>query len=505
MARLPTALVSGRTSPRVGVVSLVQETNTMALQSSTIADFGLQGLLTGDSAARRLGGTNTEFAGALEEVARRGGDPVPVLHGWAMSSGRLTAAALEALLSLLTAKLKEAGRLDAVVLSMHGALAADGVDAADVTLLEATRAELGDSIPIGVCVDLHANITAALVAKSDFLIGYHTYPHIDQAATGGRAAGLLLDRLAGRLSPVTAFAKRPMLIPAETQDTSDGPMGELRFAADQATTDPVLDISLFPVQPWLDVPELGFAVTVTADGDRELAQRLANRHADAAWQARSGFTVELVDPVMAVNLVRSTRPGRPVVLSESADSPTAGAAGDSPAMVEVLLKHGGDLRSYVTLVDPPAVECCVRAGAGSKVALTVGCQIDNRFHHPVAIAGVIDRIGDGEVVLKGPVYTGMHVSMGRCAVLTNGSLSVLLTEKPACSFDPETFRSVGLRPEEADVLVVRSAHLFRAGFASVSQEAIILDLPGASTPRLETLQLLRAPHPIFPIDVEPGG
>lgn len=487
---------------RVGVVSLVQETNTLALQTSTMTDFGPAGILTGEPAARRLLGTNTEFAGALEELNRRRAAPVPLVYGWAMSSGRLSAAALEELKSTLKSQLRSAGRLDALVLSMHGALAAEGFDAADAALLQVSRTELGGAVRIGVCLDLHANITTALVENSDFLIGYHTYPHVDQAVTGARTAGLLVDMLEGRRSPVTVHVKRPMLIPAETQDTTTGPMGDLRRAADKATTGAVLDVSLFPVQPWLDVAELGFGVTVTTDGDGKIARGLAEELADCAWRIRSSFSVELVDPVAALTRARSSRPGPPVLLSESSDSPTAGAAGDSPAMVEVLLRHGRDLRAYVTLVDPPAVGICIDAGIGAEVSLSVGCQVDKRFHLPVAVAGMVHYLGDGEMTLSGPVYTGMRVSMGRCAVVTIGLLSVLLTEKPACTFDPETFRKVGLRTEEADVIVVRSAHLFRAGFASVSTDAIILDLPGASTPRLDTLRLPRAPHPLYPIDAE---
>ncbi len=487
---------------RVGVASLVQETNTLAMQKSTIADFGPAGLLTGEGAARRMLGTNTEFAGAIAELTRRGAVPVPLVHGWAMSSGRLTSAALEELKSILTSQLSSAGHIDALVLSMHGALAAEGFDSADTALLQVSRAELGGALPIGVCLDLHANVTNALVEDSNFLIGYHTYPHVDQAATGARTAGLLVDLLEGRRSPVTVHVKRPMLIPAETQDMTSGPMANLRHTADQATTGAVLDISLFPVQPWLDVAELGFGVTVTTDGNRAMARSLAEQYADCAWRIRSNFSVELVDPVTALDRVRSSRPGPPVLLSESSDSPTAGAAGDSPAMVDILLKHGLDLRAYVTLVDPPAVSRCIEAGLGADVSLSVGCHIDKRFHRPVAVSGVVEYLGDGEMTLTGPVYTGMPVSMGRCAVVTFGLLSLLLTEKPACTFDPETFRKVGLRTAEADVIVVRSAHLFRAGFASVSTDAIILDLPGASTARLDTLHLPRAPHPLYPIDAE---
>ena len=58
-----------------------------------------------------------------------------------------------------------------------------------------------------------------------------------------------------------------------------------------------------------------------------------------------------------------------------------------------------------------------------------------------------------------------------------------------------------LAPEQADVVVVRSATLFRAGWAGLFSEALVLDLPGASTPRLDTLELVRTPRPLYPLDV----
>jgi microcystin degradation protein MlrC len=169
-------------------------------------------------------------------------------------------------------------------------------------------------------------------------------------------------------------------------------------------------------------------------------------------------------------------------------------------MVRALLEHGRDLRACVTLVDPPAVAGCVEAGEGAALALEVGCAFEHRFHEPVAVEGVVRRVGGGSFRLAGPVFHGMELSMGRWAVLESGSLSVLLTERPAPTFDPEAFRQAGLAPESADLVVVRSATLFRAGWAGVADEAIVLDLPGASTPRLDSLVFTRAPRPLYPVD-----
>lgn len=483
---------------RIGLASIVQETNTFSPHPCTLDDFRSQSLHTGEDAVRLYRGTNTEFGGALGRLEARGTDIVPFIHAWSMSSGRLTAETLGALGEILERQLERAKPLDGLVLSLHGAMAAEGVDDADGVLLRAARSILGSEVVIGVCLDLHANVTAELLDNSDILIGYHTYPHVDQAETGGRIADLVVDRLEGRAQPVTAMAKRAMLLPPEAQG-AEGPLGELRALADRVTSDDVLDVSLFPVQPWLDVDDLGFAVTVTANGDIEQARSLASQLVDLAWMMRRSFTVELVAPVEALERARRST-NRPILLSESADSPTAGATGDSPAMVGVLQDHGQDLRAYVTLVDTSGVATCFDAGEGAKVDLLVGCSYDDRFHQPVSLRGVVTRLGDRPFELTGPVYTGMEVSMGRWTVVTVGSLSVLFTERPACTFDPETFRHVGLAPELADVIVIRSANLFRAGWAGVAGDIHILDLPGASTPRLETLEFHRAPRPLYPME-----
>ena len=56
-------------------------------------------------------------------------------------------------------------------------------------------------------------------------------------------------------------------------------------------------------------------------------------------------------------------------------------------------------------------------------------------------------------------------------------------------------------PDAADVVVVRSATLFRAGFAAVMPgEPLFLDLPGPSTPRFSQLDYVRAPRPLYPLE-----
>ena len=494
-------MVAATAGVRVGVASLIQETNTFSPLPMDFDSFEARGWYEGEEIRSHLAGTATEVAGAIEVLDAAGVTAVPLLRGWAYSGGRITHACLETLSHRLSAAIAAAGPLDGMVLSLHGAMAADGTDDADRVIAEVARIAVGADIPLVVCLDLHANVTHRLVEVADAVIGYRTYPHIDIAETGGRAAAIVLARVSEGRRPVTRIAKRPMLLPAETTQTTEGPMCWLRQVADEAAADPrVMDISLFPVQPWLDVRELGYAVAVTTDGDPDLAADMAELLADVAWEARTKFDLPLVRPAEAISLARESTV-RPFLLSESADSPGAGTPADSPAMVGALLEYAADLRSYVTLVDAPAVAACFELGLGGEYSGPVGSTIDQRFHTPVHIGGRVDHLGDRPVIMTGGSYTGVEAPMGRYAVVTRGRLSVLLTEKPALTVDSASYRHVCLDPDDADVIVVRSANQFKAGYPAASgAAAVILDLPGASTPRLQNLEFHVAPRPMWPLD-----
>ena len=144
--------------------------------------------------------------------------------------------------------------------------------------------------PLGVCLDLHANLTVRMVELADVMVGYHTEPHVDMGSTGERIARLVAATVRSEISPAMALAKRSLLIPAEGMRTDLGPMSEVRELADRMTVDRVLDISLFPVQPWLDVPELGLGVLVVTDDDPEGASSLAKEFAYEVWRRRGRMT-----------------------------------------------------------------------------------------------------------------------------------------------------------------------------------------------------------------------
>src|SRR5262245_66294064 len=108
----------------------------------------------------------------------------------------------------MTTRLAQAGPVDGVYLDLHGAMVTEHFDDGEGEILARVRRVVGTHVPIVASLDLHANVTRRMIETADGLVAYRTYPHIDMAATGARAAKLLLRTL-GAGKPL-AHVMRPL-------------------------------------------------------------------------------------------------------------------------------------------------------------------------------------------------------------------------------------------------------------------------------------------------------
>jgi microcystin degradation protein MlrC len=154
----------------------------------------------------------------------------------------------------------------------------------------------------------------------------------------------------------------------------------------------------------------------------------------------------------------------------------------------------------LTIVDPIAVERAIGAGVGNTVTLDVGGRVDNVYCRPVSITGYIKAIADGRYRYQSTSYTGMEVNMGPTVVLKIGEIDLVTCSLKSMTIDPALYRSVGLEPRDARIVVVKTASGFRSGYADIAKAIYILDAPGFCPPNLRQLDYKRAPRPLFPLD-----
>src|SRR3954454_17255208 len=166
---------------RIAVGQLWQETNTFNRNPTTLADFQNWGIATGTDVLERFGETGE--LGGFVSGTRQWSSP-PKLIGLARflcwPYGLVQREAWEALQETFLKSLDLAGNVDGVLISLHGAMAAEGEDDVTGALLERIRNAIGPKTPLVVTLDLHTTATRRMMAQADLLFGYHTQPHLDQ-------------------------------------------------------------------------------------------------------------------------------------------------------------------------------------------------------------------------------------------------------------------------------------------------------------------------------------
>lgn len=485
---------------RVIVGGILQESNTFSPSLSDMDSFRSHVFVQGEAVETMP--IDNEIKGFYKAAAEHGIICNPTLFGQAISSGMFGKEAFEELKRLLAVQIRQAGECDGIYFAFHGAMVAEGCDDAEGELLSVIRDAAGYKMPLVISLDLHANVTRRMVRLVDGIVGYRTFPHVDFAHTGYRAGQLLAAVVRQELSPKLAFVKIPMIVPAENSQTTRGPFAELWKEAERGEQagDSVVT-SLFPVQPWLDIEELGFSIVVVGN-DRQKALKEAERLADLAWNLRHDFDINLYSVDEVVQKALSETVEGPIVISDSADSPGAGATGDSNAVLKRLLELGAEKRlsCIMTMVDAKAVARAIETGVGSCMELSLGYSIHVHGGQPLTVCGTVKRIGDGLFRFRDGFAKNTEGRMGRCVVYQIGGVSVLLSEKQTFTGDPAMYRSMGLEPLDYDLVMVKSANQFRAEYEKLSGHIYILDTPGSSPARLSSLPFTKINRPYYPFE-----
>jgi len=483
---------------RIGLIQVMQETCSFNPTPTTLADFESFGIRLGTDMLHQSDSVGP-VAGYLEGVARSGADivTVPIVRGTAQSGGRLTRQAFDYFDRVVRDGLTAASELDGVVMLLHGAASADGVDDVEGALLASVRDVVGDSLGVAVMLDHHANITQQMVELADVIVGFRTQPH-DQFETARDLTAHAIDMFAGTTKPTTAWRKLRLLTHQEQYLTSHGPMKELfDRARSMECDDRVLAVSPFPMQCWLDADQAGWAIVAVTDGDPDLAEALADELADLAWSLRHDFQRTESVPVNEAIQLADARPHGTVLISDTGDSVLGGSGGDSTIILEAILRLGIKGRALVPMIDAESARQLWAAGVGATVTLAIGGRSTPLFQ-PIEVTGIVTAVADGSV-LTTDLPQG-RFEMGRCVAFEVGPTTLLVTEYAgAAGIHPAAYHQVGIEPADYQMIVMKTASNFQY-MRDIAQEFIRVATEGPTQSDIAALPWELVPRPIFPLD-----
>ncbi len=492
---------------RIAIGQLWQETNTLNLLPTTRADFEAFGIFEGTQLIDRFAETN-ELGGFIQTLRAWPEQPeiVGLMRFAAWPSGPVTSSMFTMLMDGMVDALERVGKIDAVLLALHGSMVAECEPDVEGHLLARIRQLIGPNIPLVATLDLHANVTQRMVDNADVLPLYHTAPHVDVMSTGKRGAKAL-RRLLDGARPVTAFRKIPMVVPAEranTQDPDSFSFGVRKTLESWERNPFVLSAGLATVQPWLDIPELGSAVLVTTTHDAPpgWAETSCANLAKEVWTHRRDYLPTLVDIADAVRAAHQ-QPDGLTVISDSADATTSGSTGDSTAVLSELVKYAWPRPALVTLVGPETVAEAKRLGVGSEATMTLGATRNPRDFRPLTLPVKIANIFDAKFILSGHLAEKLPIDMGRCAVLVHRGVHIVVTSRSGPHFAPQLFQTAGLAPFAAAVLIAKSPCGFRAAYAERARQIFVVKAPGCAPSDFWKQPFKRIPRPLWPWDELP--
>jgi microcystin degradation protein MlrC len=481
--------------PRILIAECMQEISSFNPLPSEYDNFTVRR----DAELLAQRGRNTALGGALAVFGgRRDVETIPAYSARAGSAGLLSRRGWDRLADeFLAAAAAHAAGVDGVYVSLHGAMGADGELDPEGVLLERMRAIIGPAVPLVVSLDLHGILTARMLRQIDGLAVYHTYPHVDFADTGARAARLLLHILDEALHPVIARVTMPALVRGDELMTKTGCYGDVVREAQRLEREGrALAAAVMIGNPFTDVPELCSQTVVVTEDDAGLAAAEAARLAAEFWPNRSRMQAKLIALDRAIAQARQM--AGPVIFTDAADATSSGATGDSNAILAGLLAAGYNRPALIPIVDPAAAAEAHRAGVGKSVRVRLGGAFDRRFT-PVEITAAVDLLSSGRAVLE---TSGNELHAGPTAVLLAGNFTLVVMTRAVSLFDRAMFLAHGRDPRAYSLIVVKSPHCEPHMFDEWAEKDFNIDAPGATSANLRSLGHRICRRPMFPLDDE---
>jgi microcystin degradation protein MlrC len=462
---------------RILAAGFQHETNTFAPSTTGYDDFvrgGAFPAMARGADVLALRDVNIPIGGFIR--ASPAADIIPVIWAGATPAAHVEQDAFERIAGEILGA-AQAQSFDAIYLDLHGAMVCQHDDDGEGRLLARLRQAVGPRVPIVASLDLHANVTAKMLASADALVAYRTYPHEDMAEAGERAAGLLkLLLLRGEGLP-RAARRLPFLIPINGMCTLVEPARGVYRALARAEQSGNLHLSFAPGFPAADFPECGGVVwgygadaAAIAAAVDSLTRQIVTHEAD--WVVPFLLPRDAVREAMRIAATAS----RPVVIADTQDNPGGGGDSNTTGMLRALVECGAQGAALGLMVDPKAAEAAHQAGAGRDITIALGGQSGGDA--PLQATFRIEQLSDGRCRYDGPMMHGKLTDVGPTARLSIAGVQVVVSTWKDQMLDRNLYRMAGVEPERMKILVNKSSVHFRADFQPIAEAILVAKAPG---------------------------
>ena len=308
---------------------------------------------------------------------------------------------------------------------------------------------------------------------ADALVAYRSYPHVDMAETGARAARLLerMLKTGSKLAHRNRGFDFLTGIPSQSSFIEPGRSLYRELGVLENSSDTVL--SFTPGFPMADFDECGMAVFGYGSSQKDVDAAVEKLRAAVA-DSEGDFALELHLPDDAVKRAMARgEPGVPVVLADTQDNPGAGGNGDTTGLLAALVRQNAREAVVGLLIDSESALRAHQAGQGAPGLRWRTVADSGRF----AFTGefTVERPRDGRFTCTGPMFRGFRCNSVRwqcCAAAPRPGVALCCFEEaPAADWRcSATWRTSAARARSGPEKLV----YFRADFEPIAREVLVV-------------------------------
>ncbi|MBR4864233.1 MAG: M81 family metallopeptidase [Oscillospiraceae bacterium] len=488
---------------RIAIGGLHHETNSFS--NIPITKAILDRALVGENLRATMGGVRNYVGGFFAAGEELGVEVVPTVMGYCTPSGHITKEAMEIHRDRIVEAMWAAHQekpLDAIALNLHGAGVADDYHDADAEILRAVRERFGADMPIGIAMDLHANIDDPLVAMANTVVGVKGYPHVDMFETGIIVFKQLVEMVKTGTRPAIGLARLPWLIAPAEGVTTSGPAHDVQQLCyrKEEEVEKLMAATFFQGFPYADVAECAVTVVTVAE-DQETADKVAHDIATYAWNRRRDFAVPANSAEKAFDLAMQLDNSKaPIVINESSDNTGGGGPGDGTHLVREMVKRNLPGSAYGYIYDPEVAAQAAKAGIGAKIDCMLGAKMDKLHGEPLELKGAyVKTISDGVFINQSPMGGGGRTNLGLTVCLEVGNVCVIVGSNRTQPMDDGVFRVAGLRWDLLKYVALKSSQHFKGWWLERAGGIVPCDSPGIHCADLKVFNFENTNTTYFPL------
>jgi len=486
------------TISNIAIAGFQHETNTFSPDLATYAEFMKEdswpGLTEKNDIIARLKNMNLPMAGFIEAASINKNIVLhPIVWASAEPCGYVTQDAFDKIATKICDGIADIKSLDGIYLDLHGAMVAQNSQDGEGELLRRIRQLVGPSLPIVVSLDLHANISPAMVELCSAIAIFRTYPHLDMADSGARAYALLQHLSAGQ--PLQKNMRQlPFLVPLTSQCTDLEPCKSIYQTLEQLnnTNESLISLDFALGFPAADTYDCGPCL-VAYGTDQKTADTAINTIATIVLEQEAALSQTLYSAdAAAKKATKATlNNSQLVVIADAQDNPGAGATSNTTGVLRALLNHKAKQAYVAVLNDAEVTSQAHKQGLGTRFQAELGGHNGVFNDQPLHCKLEVCQLADGNFEFEGEMYHGITAQLGPMAllkVIEEGSDVYVITgiNRVQC-LDLAILRHLNVDPQTASIIAVKSSVHFRADFSPIADEILVVASPGHHPCELESV------------------